>query len=160
MSAAFTLNLEAPLEEIERIHTAVDILAAADGWQPDFMFQIRLALEEVGTNIVQYGYDEQGRGTSHHTHLQRPIPHYGNCRRRQPFDPFSDAPPPDLDSSVADRPIGGLGIHLVRKMMDEAHYRREDGRNRVVLIKREDAVTRPLTDWSDRSHAAARSSSF
>ena len=54
----------------------------------------------------------------------------------KPFDPFSDAPPPDLDSSVADRPTGGLGIHLVRRLMDEAHYRREDGGNRVVLIKR------------------------
>ena len=61
MSATFTLNMEAPLDEIERIHTAVDILAAADGWEPDFMFQIRLALEEVGTNIVQYGYDEAGK---------------------------------------------------------------------------------------------------
>lgn len=136
MSATFTLNMEAPLDEIERIHTAVDILAAADGWEPDFMFQIRLALEEVGTNIVQYGYDEAGKKdiritlTSKGQSLTMEIVDDG-----KPFDPFSDAPSPDLDSSVADRPIGGLGIHLVREVMDEAHYRREDGRNRVVLIK-------------------------
>ena len=137
MSATFTLNLEAPLDEIGCIHTAVDILAAADGWEPDFMFQIRLALEEVGTNIVQYGYDEAGKKDIRITLTSK-----GQCLSMEivddgtPFDPFSDALPPDLDSSVTDRPIGGLGIHLVREVMDEAHYRREDGRNRVVLIKR------------------------
>ncbi|HEX6573767.1 MAG TPA: ATP-binding protein [Gemmatimonadaceae bacterium] len=52
-----------------------------------------------------------------------------------PFDPFAqDAP--DTTLSVEDRPIGGLGIHLVRKLMDEVSYERRDGCNMVSLVKR------------------------
>ena len=136
MSANLTLNMEARLDEIERIHTAVDILAEAEGWEPELLFQIKLVLEEMGTNIVKYGYDEGGEQEfritlmSESRALTMEIMDNG-----KPFDPFADSPPPDLDSSVEERPIGGLGVHLVRKLMDEAHYRREDGMNKVTLIK-------------------------
>ena len=52
-----------------------------------------------------------------------------------PFDPFGQAEP-DTTLSVDDRPIGGLGIHLVRELMDEVSYRRRDGQNVVVLVKK------------------------
>jgi anti-sigma regulatory factor (Ser/Thr protein kinase) len=51
-----------------------------------------------------------------------------------PFNPF-DAPPPDLSSNLAERPIGGLGIHLVRSLMNSVEYVREGGENRVRLRK-------------------------
>ena len=51
-----------------------------------------------------------------------------------PFDPFRQAAP-DTTLSVDDRPIGGLGIHLVRELMDEVSYERRDGHNVVVLVK-------------------------
>ena len=51
-----------------------------------------------------------------------------------PFDPFGrDAP--DTDLSVEDRPIGGLGLHLVGQLMDQVSYQRRDGHNIVVLVK-------------------------
>ncbi|HUQ48372.1 MAG TPA: ATP-binding protein [Gemmatimonadaceae bacterium] len=51
-----------------------------------------------------------------------------------PFDPFGrDAP--DTTLSVEERPIGGLGIHLVRQLMDQVSYQRQDGKNVVVLVK-------------------------
>jgi anti-sigma regulatory factor (Ser/Thr protein kinase) len=50
------------------------------------------------------------------------------------FDPFAEAEP-DTSLSVEDRPIGGLGIQLVRKLMDEVSYERRDGQNVVVLVK-------------------------
>ena len=40
---------------------------------------------------------------------------------------------PDTDAALDDRPVGGLGVHLVREMMDEVSYRYEDGRNRLLL---------------------------
>ncbi|MEX2110612.1 MAG: ATP-binding protein [Gemmatimonadaceae bacterium] len=51
-----------------------------------------------------------------------------------PFDPFGQ-PAPDTTLSVDDRPIGGLGIHIVRELMDEVSYERRDGHNVVVLVK-------------------------
>jgi serine/threonine-protein kinase RsbW len=51
-----------------------------------------------------------------------------------PFDPLS-APPPDTTLPVEDRPIGGLGVHLVRELMDEVSYRREGGWNRLRFSK-------------------------
>jgi anti-sigma regulatory factor (Ser/Thr protein kinase) len=51
-----------------------------------------------------------------------------------PFDPFArDAP--DTTLPVEERPIGGLGIHLVGQLMDEVSYQRRDGHNVVVLVK-------------------------
>ena len=129
--------MEARLDEIERIHAAVEILASAEGWPPDVLFQIKLVLEEIGTNIVKYGYDDDGKTdiqitlTSESDALTMEISDDG-----KPFDPFADAPPPDLDSPIPDRPIGGLGVYLVQTMMDETRYRREDGRNKLTLIKR------------------------
>ena len=137
MGANLTLNMEARLDEIDRIHAAVEILAAAEGWEPDLVFQIKLVVEEIGTNIVKYGYDDEGDSdiritlTSDSDALTMEIVDDG-----KPFDPFAEAPPPDLDSPIPDRPIGGLGVYLVQKLMDESQYRRENGKNKVTLIKR------------------------
>ncbi len=52
----------------------------------------------------------------------------------RPFDPLS-APPPALEIPVEQRPIGGLGIHLVRELTDEQRYARAEGRNVLVLTR-------------------------
>lgn len=52
------------------------------------------------------------------------------------FDPLLEAESPDLDLSLEHRPIGGLGIHLVKSLMDHAEYRRSDDRNVLRLSKR------------------------
>lgn len=51
-----------------------------------------------------------------------------------PFDPFTREDP-DTTLSVEERPIGGLGIHLVGQLMDQVSYQRREGRNVVVLVK-------------------------
>ena len=51
-----------------------------------------------------------------------------------PFNPL-EAPEPDLDSPIETRQIGGLGIHLVRNVTDGLEYRRNEGRNRLVIRK-------------------------
>lgn len=136
MSANLTLNMEAQLDEIERIRAAVNILSQAEQWPPELLFQIELVLEEIGTNIIKYGQDGERETeiditlTSDRESLTMEIIDNGT-----PFDPFADAPPPDLDSAVPDRPIGGLGIYLVQELMDEASYRHEDGKNKLILVK-------------------------
>ncbi len=46
-----------------------------------------------------------------------------------------DAPEPDLSLPIEQRPIGGLGVHLMRKLMDSVHYKRTDGKNRLEMVK-------------------------
>ena len=52
------------------------------------------------------------------------------------FDPFRSAPEPDLDASVEERRIGGLGVYFVKSLMDEATYERVDNLNRITLVQR------------------------
>ena len=52
------------------------------------------------------------------------------------FDPLTDAPDPEVTGSVEDRHVGGLGVHLVRTMMDSVSYRRCDGRNLLTMTTR------------------------
>ena len=53
----------------------------------------------------------------------------------KPFNPLLEAPAAILEGSIEDRPIGGLGIHFMRTLMDEVAYQREEGHNRLTLIK-------------------------
>ncbi len=137
MSATLSLRIETRREELRRLDAAVEKLAQAEGWPPDLVFQIKLVLEELAINILNHGHDD-GRSheieielTSNTDALTIEITDDG-----RPFDPLTDAPPPDLDSAIEDRVPGGLGIHLVRSMMDELRYRREQDKNRLTLIKR------------------------
>ena len=54
--------------------------------------------------------------------------------RGRPFDP-STAPAPDLDASLAERPLGGLGIHLVRNFMRDLRYERAGDWNRITMLR-------------------------
>ena len=100
------------------------------------VFTLNLALDELVTNVVSYGYDEPAGDRDITVALA-----VGDGRLTatleddgRPFDPLAKAPP-DIDSSLEDRRIGGLGVHFVRTMMDDVQYRRVDGRNRLTLVK-------------------------
>jgi anti-sigma regulatory factor (Ser/Thr protein kinase) len=103
--------------------------------EPD-VHALSLALDEVITNTIAYGYDDQGahqiqvRLTLANGRLSAEIEDDG-----RPFNPLT-APEPDLTSAVEDRPVGGLGIHLVRSLMDRVDYRHESGKNHLVMSKR------------------------
>ncbi|MCU0753748.1 MAG: ATP-binding protein [Xanthomonadales bacterium] len=62
------------------------------------------------------------------------------------FDPLSEAALPDLDLLVEDRPIGGLGVHLVKSLMDRAEYERRGDHNVLSLHKRHPSVTATARD--------------
>ena len=137
MKVKRSLCIESDLSELERLHDAVAELGEVGNWPPDLVFQVDLVLEELIVNTVNYGYDDDARHeieialTSEADVFTVEIIDGGHA-----FNPLSDAPELDLDAEIADRPIGGLGIHLMRAMMDEVHYRREQDKNYLTLIKR------------------------
>ena len=137
MKAKRSLCIASDLSELERLHDAVAELGEAGDWPPDLVYQVDLVLEELIVNTVNYGYDDDARHeievtlTSDEDVFTVEIIDDGHA-----FNPLSDGPEPDLDAGIEDRPIGGLGIHLMRVMMDDVHYRREENKNHLTLIKR------------------------
>lgn len=116
--------------------------ATAEGWlesyhpSPKVLNLVLLAIEELVTNCIQYGYDDAHEHTvlivlsMNDSNLTMNVVDDGH-----PFDPLT-LPPPDSSLDIGDRPIGGLGIYLLRQMADHIEYERRDGTNRLTLTKR------------------------
>lgn len=110
--------------------------------QPEFApwtkmeFTFRLVIEEIAVNVVNYAYPEGVEGfldidiTATDDLVTITFSDGGI-----PFNPLAKEDP-DTTLSLEKRPIGGLGILLVKKMMDDVAYRYEDGRNILTLTKR------------------------
>ena len=135
MSRKLFLEIDPRVDELSTITAAVEQFGDAERWPPDTVFQINLVIEELGLNIMTHGKNEAlekieitltAKGES----LTIEIVDSG-----RPFDPTTDAPEPDLESGLGERAIGGLGIHIVRSLVDQVMYRRQGGRNHVTLVK-------------------------
>ena len=129
-----SLKISPSLDQLERITAVVEDLGERDDWPPDLIFKVNLVLDELWVNVVHYSGatgDVEVSLDADADEVRLEIADDG-----RPFDPLSEAVEPDLDAALEERPIGGLGIFLVREMMDELHYRREDGKNRLAMVKR------------------------
>lgn len=128
------LKVETRHDELDRVTAAVEEFAEEAEWPLDLVFKINLALEEVVINVMNYGHEDglheiELSLIADDESLTIEIVDDG-----RPFDPLNDAPKPDVNAELGDRNIGGLGIHLVRKMMDDVRYRREEGKNHLTLV--------------------------
>ena len=114
----------------DRLGEIADELAVSDRIRK----KILIVADEVFTNIVRYAYSSGG-GTvdifvEYDENTNRLVMTFSDSG--VPFNPL-EVPEPVLDQSVQERPIGGLGIHLVRQFADTMEYRRENDRNILVL---------------------------
>lgn len=130
----------------ERVPCRFDALAAADGvlsaWLEEagcpggVVYAMRLALEELGTNVIKYGLEEPD---GHEIEVEVWEDAGGWVMRvtddGRPFNPL-EAATPRTDAGLEEREVGGLGLHLVRRMFDETNYERTEGKNRLVMRKR------------------------
>jgi len=100
------------------------------------VLELRLVAEEVVTNVAKYGF-EPGRAAAMEVllSLSEDTVVLEFRDQGQPFDPLSQ-PAPDLDAPVEERPIGGLGLTLVRALVEEARYAREGATNVLRLVKK------------------------
>lgn len=95
--------------------------------------RLTLVLEELLTNVISYGYDDDD---THEIHISLKIGDglltsvFDDDGR--PFDPY-EAQKPIMDGPLEDRSVGGLGIHLILTIMDTVDYERVDGRNRTTM---------------------------
>jgi len=121
--------------EVESVRRAVELVsgfASTLALDAVRVGHLELAVEEAAANVCRYAYPAGGG------HLivrswcdaQRVVVEVED--EGLPFDPTA-APEPDLDSDLAARPIGGLGVHMIREVMDEVSYRRDGDRNILTM---------------------------
>ena len=135
--APFLANLPRDTAAIPDLADDIAAYCQAAGVAPAEVQAVNLALDELLTNVIDYGLDGVDR-----PQIAVALRVEADCLVADvtdngvAFDPFSEVAEPDLEASLADRPIGGLGVHLVVTMMDEVRYAYEDNLNRITLIKR------------------------
>jgi len=98
-------------------------------------FRLTMALEEIVANVADHAVPADGV-VAVAVAVDAGVVAVEISDAGAPFDPFTAAPAPSLDADLDDRPIGGLGVHLVRTLVDEVGYARVDGRNVVRLAMR------------------------
>lgn len=128
------LQLDARPEELPRVAEAVEQMAERDDWPPKLLFQVNLVLEELALNVMTHG---RAGGARHLDVILGSAPDAITVEMVDDgprFDPLAEAPEFDPDLPIEERRIGGVGVHLVRTLVDDASYRYEDGRNRVTLV--------------------------
>ncbi len=130
------ITLKNDLGEIAHLADALEKYADKNQLDARLVFHLNLALEEIVTNIISYGYRDYPKDTPIHLtfsleseYVEIQIEDYGPA-----FNPLQ-APEPDTSKSVEEREIGGLGIHLVKRMVENLSYRREENRNILLLRK-------------------------
>lgn len=135
---ALTLKIPNSLDALSAALEDIEAFGASQNWPTSWLFNTNLAIDELLSNVIKYGYGDATESHEIVIELLRADEALTIILRDDgvAFDPLADAPPPDLDSNVDDRPIGGLGVHLVKTLVDEVRYARVDGQNEVTLIQR------------------------
>lgn len=124
------------LAELERLSEFLSEFSKKHCLSEDLSLDLNLALEEIFCNIVKHGYtDEERHEIAVALDLNEGMVSLFVEDDGIAFNPL-DALAPVLDGPVEKRPIGGLGVHMVRTVMDDVEYRRQGGRNLLVMKKR------------------------
>ena len=127
------VSLSPTLSAVRGLAQMVEEFGDANKLPMQKIYMINLAVEELITNTVSYGL----RGVTRPKieialQVNSTVLAVTMVDNGQPFDPTQDTNP-DLSSAVDDRPIGGLGLHLVKAFADRIKYEYVDGKNRLTL---------------------------
>lgn len=138
MTAPVIITLGLHPSEIARISEAVDLFFETHGLPDKERLQLTLALDELATNAISYGYPD---GCSEPGAVRVRLSLDAGMVTAMledhgiPFNPL-ETPEPDTTLGIEERSIGGLGVHFVRALMDEVTYERDGTMNRLTLRKR------------------------
>lgn len=121
---------------LSKLAEAVEAFAAVESLGSGVLGKLNLVLDELITNSINYGLQDVAEphlelrlaSVNGRDVLEAVLEDNGSA-----FDPFSEAPVPDTTLELDERPIGGLGVMLVKQFTDSAGYERIGGRNRITL---------------------------
>lgn len=129
------LILQNEVAEISKLAIFIEELGEEFGLLPELVFNLNLVLEEAVSNVILYAYPKEEHQTisliarKKDNQLIFVLTDSG-----KEFDP-TQAPDADITLSAEDRPIGGLGIFLIRQIMNTVEYQRIEGKNVLTLGK-------------------------
>lgn len=130
------MTIENQIEQLAGVTTFVEELGEELGLSVEHVFNFNLVLEEAMTNVIMYAYPE---GETHEIWLtaieQDGVVTFRVEDEGTAFDPTA-VPDADVTLSAEERAIGGLGIFLIRQLMDEVEYQRVNGRNQLTMKKK------------------------
>ncbi|MDD2204792.1 MAG: SpoIIE family protein phosphatase [Bacteroidales bacterium] len=130
-----TIIIDNNIEEINKLHVFIEEISQDINLPADLSMQMDLALEEIVSNVILYAYKDLKNKKIEITaemHGQELI--FTVIDAGEPFDPTAKEDP-DISLSAEDRPIGGLGVYIVKQLMDEISYTRRDNHNILKMKK-------------------------
>jgi len=128
------ITLQAKVENLSRVIGIVNRELERNGCPPDVMDMINVAVEEIFVNIANYAYEHKtGDVTMYVSVSDKAVIKFEDTGK--PYNPIESADP-DLEADISDRDIGGLGIYLVKKLVDSIEYERVDGMNVLTITKK------------------------
>ncbi len=133
--AELDLRIAADVAAVPRLIDRLEAYAEEAELPPRLAYRLAMICEELATNVATHGSQGEGAATFFAVRLHRAGPelHLEVEDDGAPFDPLSLAAP-DTDAPLDERDIGGLGIHLIRKMTRTLKYERVAARNRLNLV--------------------------
>ena len=135
MTTTISATLKNQLSEVTTLYEKIEAFGQDQHIPDNVIAAMNLALEEILTNIISYGYQDT---REHEIFLRLTLEEESLVAEIEddgaPFNPL-DAPDPDVTLPIEERPIGGLGIHLTKKMMDKITYAQQNGKNVLRLRK-------------------------
>ena len=131
------LKLRNNLDDLSTLERWVREFAEQHGMAERDQYAVNLVLVELFANVIAHGHDDRDE---HEIVIRMSIVgrdlHIEFEDDGREFNPV-DAPAPDLDVPLGERPVGGLGIHLVKWFADRIDHRGRNGRNMLALVKKE-----------------------
>ncbi len=130
-----TLRLKTEEAEIRRMAETIEGFAERYAVPPKAAHHVILSADELITNAIHHGGPRAGRRIMVSLCVWPSRLVVEIAYRGIPFDPIAEAPDPDVEASLDERRVGGLGIHFAKTLLDGLSYVRRHGMNRVTLTK-------------------------
>lgn len=132
----FDLSIKASLDNLQKVRQYINQAGERLGVSESALADLRLVVDEAVTNVIIHGYGDLDGVVDLHIERVGDAVTIRIRDRAKAFDP-SHVNAPQLDTALKDRPFGGMGIFLIRKMTDEAEFLPlPGGGNEIRLVKR------------------------
>jgi len=131
-----SITIEAKTDNLPEVLSFVDAILEENDCPVKAQMQIDIAVEEIFVNIASYAYEPGSGNADINAEVSGETPEFiiSFADRGTPYNPL-EKEDPDITLSLEERPIGGLGIFMVKKSMDKVEYEYKDGQNILTIHK-------------------------